>query len=681
MKVSEHWLRTYIDTPVSITELADQLTNAGLEIDNLECIETDPKDFLLTLKIPPNRGDCLSMEGIARELAVLNQMHYQAPQTLGLIPKGNHQFPVRVEAPEACPRYVGRVIKDIDGSLVTPLWMQKRLQQADIRIISPVVDVTNYVMLELGQPLHAFDLKKLDTEIVVRFAKPGETIILLEGQEIKLEPDMLVIADKNKPLAIAGIMGGLDSSVTPATKTVFLESAFFNPINIRLTARHLGLRTESSYRFERTIDRELQSRALERATQLLLEIVGGTAGPIVEFYDDTHLPKNITVSLRRSKVQAILGVELNDKDIVELLSRLGMTLHLTDFGWEVVIPSFRADLLQEIDLIEEIARVFGYHRLPSENPVSHFVYDTLSENQISLDHCKKTLIDRGYFEAITYSFIDPKLLELFDSLSASISLMNPISSELQTMRTSLWPGLLQAVLYNQGRQQTRMRLFEAGLGFKNEDQKLEQKMLIAGVATGDLYPLQWGATARGVDFFDVKADIEALVKLSGRLEYLNCEASHHPALQPGQAATLLLGNKTLGVMGALHPKIIKALDLQEPVFVFELELATLQQSEIPKFQMLSKYPAVRRDIAVIVGQEVLANQLKSAIVECVWDLLQDVVVFDVYQGKGIELGKKSIALSLILQHPSRTLVEDEVNEVVEEVVALLVNRFQAVLRE
>lgn len=675
MRVSEHWLRDCIDIPLSIQALANQLTYAGIEVESIEPVENQPDNSIITFKIPPNRGDCLSVEGIVRELSVLNAQHSKAINSNQQIPYANDLLTVKVEASHACSRYVGRVIKNINAKAETPTWMQKRLLDADIRLVSPVVDVTNYVMIELGQPLHAFDLAKVNTHIIVRFAKKGEVLMLLDGQNIVLDTDTLIIADQEKPLAIAGIMGGQASSVQTSTQSIFLESAYFNPITIRLAARRYGLRTDSSFRFERTVDPALQVRALERATELLVEIVGGVVCPLIEFYDKSYHPQPLTLELRRKQVSAILGIELSDKEITDILTRLEMQLEVIPLGWRVLVPSFRSDIVLEIDLIEEIVRIFGLQALSSQRLSLPFNVIAMPEVGLPIVSLKKMMIDRGYTEAITYSFVDKMLLELIDPTNKPLTLVNPISEQAGAMRTTLWVGLLQALQYNERRQQSRIRLFEVGLQFP------EQRQMLAGVAMGSVMPLQWGASSQEVDFYDMKADIEALVKMTRQEDTLRFESTLHAALHPGKSALIYLRNQLVGKIGVVHPKILKALGLVSPVVIFELELGCLVHPSLPMFKSLSKYPSIRRDLAIIVGQEVLASAIKSAIVKQVGDWLQAVTVFDVYQGKGIVAGKKSMALTLCLQHPSRTLIEEEVNQLVHGVLQCLEHHFQATLRE
>ena len=529
-------------------------------------------------------------------------------------------------------------------------------------------------MVELGQPLHAFDLEKVNTEIVVRLATKGETLVLLDGQNIALDTDTLIIADQQKPLAIAGIMGGQASGVQGSTHSVFLESAYFDPISIRLTARRYGLRTDSSFRFERTVDPQLQLRALERATELLLEIVGGVACPLIEFCDKMHHPKPVVLVLRRQYVAAVLGLRLADEEIVAVLRRLEMTVDFSALGWKVLVPSFRSDITLEIDLVEEIARIIGFQSFPSQRLSLPLAAPAMPEVGLFIPSFKRIMVDRGYTEAITYSFVDKTLLDLIDPLKVPLTLLNPISEQAAAMRTTLWIGLLQALQYNERRQQSRVRLFEVGLQFP------EQKQMLAGVAMGSVTPMQWGLPSREVDFYDMKSDIEALVKVTRQEDTLRFEPTEHAALHPGKAALMYLGDQYLGRMGMLHPTALKALGLPGSVAIFELELRVLMDSRIPVFKPLSKYPSIRRDLAIIVEQEVLASSIKSAIVKQVGEWLQAVTVFDVYQGKGVVAGKKSMALSLSVQHPSRTLVEEEVNQIVQEVLFCLEDHFQATLR-
>lgn len=732
MRVSELWLRTLVDPPLRTEQLVEKLTCAALEVDSIErdvsCKNgsngpngsVGQKDTILTLKTPANRGDCLCMEGVARELSALSQVAYKKIPNTVVLPKISDLFPIHIEAPKACPRYVGRIIQNISPNAKTPLWMQDRLEHAGIRLVSPVVDITNYVMLELGQPLHAFDLNKLQKEIMVRFANKNEKLTTLDGSVITLTEDSLVIADNQKALALAGIMGGLETSITENTSNIFLECAYFDPVLIRMSSKHFGIRTDSSMRYERGIDPYLQSRAIERVTQLITEIMGGNPGPVLEESSVTMLPKIHTIFLRIKKIRNLLGMLIDVDEIQAILKSLEMNVETVEEGFKVTIPTFRVDIVIEEDLIEEIARIYGYDRIPSSVPISPFEFTSVSDTKVSVTKIKRTLASRGYSEAITYSFVSPELLQLITGNETALQLSNPISVEMAAMRTSLWPGLIQAVLHNQRRQQTRVRLFELGAcflktetldsniktlhQFKDFDDSSalwQQREMLSGICSGSVFNEQWGIPSNlNVDYFDVKADIEALLTLSNVTinqiknadvnadiknhetdNVIHFRSSHHPALHPGQSAQIFRGEKWLGWIGLLHPRIIKALDLQGKPVVFELDFNVLCKREIPKFHELSKYPAIRRDIAIVVEKAVLAETLRSAIVKSAGPLLQEVYVFDVYQGKGIEPGSKSVALGLILQHPSRTLVEAEVNQVVSQVVETLGQLFGAILRE
>lgn len=720
MKVSENWLRTFIDTPLSINQIAEVLTNAGIEVDNLEHVE---QQGILTLKIPANRGDCLCMEGIARELSVLTKLPFKAVSVKSSTSQSasSSAFSVELQAPDLCPRYLGRIIRKIKPNIESPTWIKERLELAGLRCHSAVVDILNYVMLEIGQPLHAFDLNYLRDSLQIRRAKANEEIQLLDGKTVTLEGDTLIIADKAKPQAIAGIMGGLDSSVTMETTDLFIESAYFDPVAIRLGAKLYGLRTDSSQRFERGVDYELQERALNRATELLLEIVGGEPAEIIHKSDLKTLPKPSIILLRSARIAALLGHCPPKKEVVDILTRSEMQLEIQKINgenktatetkkisetkkeketesesksvstsettiYQVTPPPFRQDLTLEIDLIEEIARIYGFEKFPAEKMILPVEYPEIPEKQVSTNTLKKSLADRGYFEACNYSFIEAKSIELFFPGLEPYLLANPISIEMAAMRPSHWPGLLQGVVNNLHRQRSRVRLFELGTCFT---QKTERSVL-SGVCAGTVFPEQWGiigSAAKAHDFYDLKNDLQAALfthlQDAEHIQILPLESAtdwRSSALNPAQAAKIVLKSKTLGVMGALHPRIIQALDIPKPIFVFEIELAVLH-FKIPEFRDLSKFPAIRRDLALIVEQGIFAEDLKSAIVNCVGEWLREVVIFDVYQGPGIESGKKSIALGLILQHPSRTLIDEEVTQKVSEVVGMLANKFQAILRE
>jgi len=638
-------------------------------------------DQVIDIHVTPNRGDCLSIAGMARETAVLNDCDFQAPVVTPVTAQINDMITVNLQAAVECPQYFGRIIRGINANAKTPVWMVERLRRAGVRSIHPVVDVTNYILQELGQPLHAFDLAKLQGNIVVRLAKANEAIVLLDGQTVQLNEKTLVIADEQQALAIAGIMGGISSSVTESTNDIFLESAFFNPIKIAGRARSFGLDTDSAYRFERGVDPQLAAQALERATQLLLEIVGGKPGPVISAVVAEHLPKQTTVTLRESRLQRMLDTTIPVATVETILRRLGMHLTKQADGWQVIPPSYRFDLSLEEDLIEEVVRIYGYQNIPVKAPLAKLEFLPQSEQQLPLTRVRKLLVDRGYHEAITYSFVAPKMQQLLDPEHSALVLKNPISADLSVMRTNLWAGLLNAVSYNQNRQQNRLRLFESGLRFIANKDLIEQQAMLAGVITGPLLPEQWGEVTRTVDFFDLKGDIEALLALSKQAKEFSFTAAQHPALHPGQTSAIHLAGQQIGILGALHPALLQELDLQGPIYLFELQLDALDKASLPQFQAISKFPAVRRDISFLVSQKISAQQIIQLVQNTAGELLSDICLFDVYQGKNVESGFRSLALGLMWQTLDRTLVDSEINERMDQVIAALKQQFAINLRD
>jgi len=634
-------------------------------------------DTILEVDLTPNRADCLSMAGIAREVATLTSKPLCAPKIKPIGAVVDDRFPVSIEAQDDCPVYAGRVLRGVNPGAETPLWMREKLRRAGIRSLGPLVDVTNYVMLELGQPMHAFDLARLEGCIVVRRARDGEKLTLLDGQEITLSAADLVIADQAKALALAGIMGGEGSGVGEGTRDVFLESAHFAPMAIAGRARQHGLHTDSSHRFERGVDPELPTRALQRATALLCEICGAQPGPVVEAMGSRR-PEITPITLRASRISRVLGVAIDEGEVTRLLSSLGCHVEPMAGVWRVTPPSFRFDLAIEVDLIEEVARVHGYDRLPSVVPPLSPELGSVDESRLPLSRLRQLLVDLGYQEAITYSFVDPQWEALFAPGSRPLALANPISSELAVMRSSLWPGLVKALKYNLNRQQERVRLFETGLRFVVQGDDLKQEAVISSVASGPLMPLQWGSPERGMDFFDLKGDVENLLDL-GRRD-LRFEAAQHPVLHPGQSARVLLDGEPCGWLGALHPQLLARLDLDQDVYVMELSLGAIRQGSVPKFSEQSKFPAIRRDLAVVVDGACTTAQVTDAIHSLAIPSLREVVVFDVYTGKGVPDGRKSLALGLILQELSRTLTDQEVDEVINGIVEKLETDVGATLR-
>ncbi|MDX1593383.1 MAG: phenylalanine--tRNA ligase subunit beta [Gammaproteobacteria bacterium] len=638
-------------------------------------------DTAIEVDLTPNRGDCLGLAGIAREVGVLNRARVTPVAAEPVEAAVDDTFPVELAAPEGCPRYLGRVIRGIDPHATTPAWMQERLRRSGVRSLGPLVDVTNYVMLELGQPMHAFDLARLEGGIVVRWAEAGEKLLLLDGREVELDAETLVIADHGQAVAIAGVMGGELSGVADDTGTLFLESAFFAPTAIAGRARRYGMHTDASHRFERGVDPELQRRAMERATRLLLDIVGGTPGPIVEASDEAHLPRPATVRLRRERVRRLLGIDIPDDDVEEILARLGMEAVAAADGWEVRAPSYRFDVAIEADLIEELARIHGYEAIPPSRPHGAMTILPEPERRADAQRVAGTLVERGYHEAITFSFVDPARQALLDPGHEAIALANPISSDLAVMRTTLWVGLLDAVAHNLRRQQPRVRLFETGLRYLQGTDGIVQEPMVAGVACGTADPEQWGEAAREIDFFDVKGDVEALLGLTGPASDSIFVPEKRPALHPGQSARILRGDREIGWIGSLGPQVAQKMGLKGRILLFELSLSALGQGEAPSYATLSRFPAIRRDLAVVVDESLPSGDLCATVREAAGPWLLELQLFDIYVGKGVDSNRKSLALGLTLQHPSRTLKDNEVDTVIEGVVQRLRDDHGADLRE
>ncbi len=625
-------------------------------------------DQVIEVDLTPNRGDCLSVQGVAREVALLNHCPLQRPAIEPVVPQIDDQFPVTLQAPEHCPRYIGRIVRGVNAQAVTPMWLQERLRRAGVRSLGPLVDVTNYVMLELGQPMHAFDLAQLSGGIVVRLGQAGETLELLNGNTITLDGETLVIADQQRPLALAGIMGGEGSGCSDSTQDVLLESAFFTPQLIAGKARRYGLHTDSSHRFERGVDFALQQQAMERATALLLQIAGGQPGPIVEALAAEQLPQLSPITLRPSRLSAVLGFAIAQPEVSAILAGLEAQVQWDGQAWQVLPPSWRFDLRLEVDLIEEVARVYGYERLPEVRPRTPLSVRGQREQELPLSRLREVLVQRGYQEAITYSFVDPRFQQALDPELPAVALANPISADLSVMRTSLWPGLVKALAYNQARQQARVRLFESGLTFRQIDGQLQQRPFIGGVLCGQQFPEQWGAAKRGVDFYDLKGDVQALLALSGEGEY-RYRAERHPALHPGQSARVLRNDQPVGWLGALHPQLESSLELDGPVLVFELDLTAISCASAPKVGELSRYPASRRDLALLVDEQVSAQALLDCIYQQGGELLREAWLFDVYRGKGIPEGHKSMAFGLILQDFSNNLTDQAVEATLAGIIA------------
>jgi len=637
-------------------------------------------DHTIEVDLTPNRGDCLSLRGMAREVGVLTRENVTEPAMERVAPQHDERFPVNVSADEQCPIYLGRVLRDVDLEIETPLWMVEKLRRSGIRSIDPAVDVTNYVMLELGQPMHAFDLERLESGIEVRLAQQGERLTLLDGQTVDLSDDTLVIADARAPLAIAGVMGGELSGVNGQTRHLFLEAAYFTPLAVAGKARDYGLHTDASHRFERGVDPGLTSQAMERATQLLMSIVGGSPGPIVTAgRAGTHAERSDIV-LRRDRMDGCLGVALPTADVEDILTRLGLTVTAIDNGWRVQVPSWRFDIGIEEDLIEELARIYGYNRLPTSRPQARLRLAADDEATQPLRRLRRHMVSRSYQEAVTYSFVSPELQALIMPDGVSPALANPISSDMSVMRHSLLPGLIKALMHNLNRQQQRVRLFETGLVFQGELDALVQTSMFGGLICGSREVEGWFSSRQGVDFFDLKGDLESLIALSGQADEWDFVAETHPALHPGRSARVCRNGNAVGWLGALHPAIRAQLGIKPEVYVFEVEQEALTRGAIPRFTPLSRFPEVRRDLAFVVDDEVGVSPLLDAIRAQAGEWLTQWQLFDVYQGKGVAHGFKSIALGLTWQHPSRTLNDEEINQLIADVVEVAQTRFGATLR-
>jgi phenylalanyl-tRNA synthetase beta chain len=630
-------------------------------------------DQLFTLKLTPNRCDCLSVQGIAREVSALTGAKLDVPGASPVPATIGDTLAVNVMAGEACPRYSGRVVRDVNAAATTPDWMKQRLERSGLRSISAVVDVTNYVLLELGQPMHAFDLDQLRGDIQVRMAQPGETLELLNQQTVELKTDDLVIADAGGPVALAGIMGGQPTSVTTETTDIFLESAFFSPAVIVGKARRLNFSTDSSYRFERGVDYAATVRALERATQLILEICGGNAGPVTEVVD--QLPTRPAVRLRAERIRRVLGIALAESELAALLQRLDMPFAPQDDGFAVTPPSWRFDIEIEEDLIEEVARLYGYENILPAPPRAKMTMLADKEARRHPLAIRQQLVAADYQEVVTYSFVDESWERSLAGNEHAVPLRNPIASNMSVMRSTLWGGLLDALIYNINRKQERVRLFEIGACFAKAESGYAHRSRVGGLCYGNAIPDQWGDAARKVDFYDVKADVEALTR--GRARFV---AAEHPALHPGQSARIDIDGVPVGWIGGLHPKWQQKYNLTSGVVLFELDIEPLFTIGVPKFSEVAKFPPVRRDLAVVVDETVPAQALIDAMTGVDVSVVTEVALFDQYRGKGVPEGKKSLAFLVVMQDTQKTLTDEDTDAAVARLLAAMAQKHGAVLR-
>lgn len=639
-------------------------------------------DITVDLDLTPNRGDCLSLKGIAREVGVLNNATVTYPEITPVPASVDKQVKVILKNPAGCPRYLGRVIKGIDLSRPTPTWMRDRLQRCGLRSIDAVVDVTNYVLIELGQPMHAFDLHQLSGDIVVRLAERGEKLILLDGQEIELDAQTLLITDASGPVAMAGVMGGERSGVRSDTRDVFLECAFFSPLTIAGTARKYGLHTDASHRYERGVDYDLQRSAIERATELLLSIVGGQAGPVVTAESAQDLPQQSQVRLRHSKLTELLGVDIPVEQVNECLVRLGLQVvdKKTDdrAEWTVLSPSHRFDIAIEADLIEEVCRVYGYNNVPSRRPTTQLALRQVDLEKHNERALKEHLAHSGLQEVITYTFVEPSLMDLLDPGVDPMTLTNPMSKEQSVMRTNLLAGLLETLRANRARQQSRVGLFELGLVFRQAQGGLQQPLRLGGLLWGSRGQENWHEPNVGVDFYDIKGIVDRLLAWSGcnGMSYLPAQ---DPVLHPGQSAVLLVDGETVGRVGRLHPEIEAHCGI-EGVYVFDVDADLVLARPLRLHRALSKYPRVRRDLAVVVDKSISAGQIERTVLATLGENLVDFTLFDVYEGKGIDSNEKSLAIGLTFQSQTATLTDEQIGGFADSALRALQEKLSARLR-
>lgn len=640
-------------------------------------------DMCFTLKLTPNRSDCLSLIGIAREVSALTDVPLVPPKINTVLGTFGLSRGVSLMADRACTRYCGRHIRNVDAQAKSPAWMIRALERSGVRSISAIVDVTNYVLLELGQPLHAFDASLLHGDIQVRFAQADEILILLNDQNIKLQDDMLLIADDQGPVALAGIMGGRDSAVSYQTTEVFLESAFFDPSVITGKARRLGFSTDASYRFERGVDFATTRSALDRATALILEICGGEASDIVEV--SGTLPQRATTTLRMSRLNSVLGFDLSSEQVANLFARIGFKPQENDATFTVTPPSYRFDISREEDLIEEVARLHGYAHVPALLPVAEQAMLAVSEHSLPAQVLRQTLIEAAYQEVITYSFVDASWETDLLQNAHPITLLNPIASNMNVMRSMIWGGLLDTLVYNVNRKQDRVRIFEIGVVYLPKPGQMadadvgkssfEEVTRISGLAYGAVMPEQWGQATTVLDFYDVKADVEALA--SERMTFL---PDQHQALHPGQTSRILIDNVPIGWLGKLHPKWQQHYQLSGNTFLFELDVQPLLQQRLPKYQEIPKFPPLRRDLAILVDETIHVNKILQTMREACLPHVIEISLFDVYRGQGVSSGKKSLAFRVLMQDTQRTLMDAEADAVMTNLLQLLENSYQAKLR-
>jgi len=641
----------------------------------------DLSDSVLEVELTPNRGDCLSARGLGRDLAAITGTELSAQPTATVAAEIRDTPSINLVSADACPRYVGRIIRGVNATAPTPMWIRERLRRSGIRGLSVLVDIANYVMLELGQPMHAFDLVKISGALQVRMARAGETLILLNGDKHDLADNLLVIADDQGPVAAAGIIGGLESAVGDTTTDILLESAWFDPTVIAGKARQMGLHTEASHRFERGVDPTIQLEAIERASELIVTLAGGQCGPSIDQRNAAHLPEPTAVRLRPELIGKRLGLDIPESQIKSIFDRLGMTTTKESKQWQVTPPAWRFDISIAEDLVEEVARVIGYNAIPAILPFLDPTMLPVADGETGIDRLADKMVDRGYQEAITYSFVDPDLQRLFAPDHAAVELVNPLSAEMSVMRRSLWPGLVQALQFNQHRQQSRIRLFEHGQVFKLNNNKLLQPTVISAIISGSRKPESWHDKEQLVGYYDLKGDLEYLLEATGRAAEFDFMPDRHPALHPGRTARVVSTGEPVGWVGELHPEIASELQLAGRIYLFELMLEPLTRRKVPAYRGVSRFPSVRRDLSLLVSNDITAATVEATIRNAAGDLLQDFRLFDVYKGAELPADKKSVAVGLEIGNNSKTLTDSEIDEVISKVLESLNKQLNAHLRE
>jgi len=676
MQFSRNWLKEFVDVKISDEELCDQLTMLGLEVDSCKKYQSKltGKDAIIKLDLTPNRGDCFSILGVAREVAAVNNLPLMLPKITNI--KNSVQSPISVSVCNEAPRYVGRYITRVNLKKKTPALIKERLKLSDIKIIDPIVDVTNYVLLELGQPLHAFDADKLEGNLEVRFAKEKEKITLLDENQLKLNKECLVIADQKKPVALAGIMGGLETGISNKSQSIYLESAFFTPTAIRGRARKFSIQTDASTRFERGVDFDLQVLAIKRASALINETLGCEFSPIQEFLRKSSIPKNKNIILNTSNINKILGTDLNKSVVRNSLRSLGLLNSVSNKDTlKVQVPSWRFDLKIEADLIEEVARLVGYNNIPK----SSLSRKTRTSDDVLQSSIRKTFQSMGYNEVITYSFIDQSVAELGKEENKKLIFVeNPISQNMNVMRTSLLPGLLETLSYNINQGSENIKIFEIGSVFrKNNSNKVDEREVVGGLITGVEGKDNWSGSNKAMDFFDLKGNIETVLPDSSKFTFKKGQVSY---LHPGKTAFLYKAQTLVGYIGTVNPKLLDKFDIKSEVNFFEIDINEISSNRSLKFKKFSRYPLAQRDLSFVVNEDAASSTITAAIASKAGSDLKAANLFDVYVGKGIAKGKKSLTYSLSWQSKNRTLTDDEVDKIMGKIVSFLSKKFNAKLR-